>query len=308
MIRIVSRKLPNGETKTVHPFHICMKGLKNAILCLDNEDYSTMVKYIAICAHRKNAIVVIYIVVSNHCHIAILTESQKKADAFGQELKRLYSQWFQAKYGVHHFMSGVDIRALYLNSDWYVRNTLAYIPRNALDNGSSIYEYPWSGYSAMFADQEKKSKGALVSKLTRRQQDQVLHSRESLKDVSWRYDNDGNLIPETFCDSEYLEQAFNHDPAYFLKMIGTVNPSEMQEKLVDGPRRMLPDSDFFQEVADISRRWFSAEITDLSLEKKYHLLPYIWRTRKTTVNQLARVFKLERESVRNALRKPDRIG
>ena len=30
----------------VQPFHVCLKGLEQAILCRDDEDYDTMVKVI----------------------------------------------------------------------------------------------------------------------------------------------------------------------------------------------------------------------------------------------------------------------
>ncbi len=38
------------------------------------------------------------------------------------------------------------------------------------------------------------------------------------------------LIPSTICDSAYLEQAFENDQAFFLKIIGAQNPAEMKTK------------------------------------------------------------------------------
>lgn len=308
MKRVVLRKLPNGETKNVQPFHISMKGLKAAIICRDNEDYGVMVKYIAVCAHRKNVIVIIYAVVSNHCHAAVLAQSYQDACAFADELKRNYAQWIQIKYLEKHILKDVDVQAILLDSDWYVRNTLAYVPRNALDNGCPVDQYKWSGYRAMFTSSDYRKKGLPVHTFTRREQDRIMHTRENLKDVPWLIDTEGDIMPESFCDSDYLEQVFNHDPAFFLKTIGALNLSEMQEKLVDGPRRLLPDSEFYKEVADTSDRWFSQELPLLTKEKKYRLIPFIWRTRKTTVNQLARVFGLSREDVRNAIKIPHKNG
>ena len=301
MKRIVSRKLPSGETKNVHPYHISMKGLEKAILCRDDEDYGVLVKYIAICAHRKNVIVIIYIAVSNHCHVAVLAQSYEDACDFADELKRMYAQWIQIKYREKHLLKGVDVEAILLDDDWYVRHALAYIPRNALDNISAIDKYKWSGYRAMFAPRLKPGEGIPVSKLTRREQDRIMHSREPLNDVPWLIDADGELIPESFCDHEYLEQVFNNDPAFWLKTIGALNPAEMEEKLVEAPRRMLPDSEFYKVVADIADHWFHQDLSELTDEKKKRLLPFIWRTRKTTVNQLARVFGLDRADVREVL-------
>jgi hypothetical protein len=128
-----------------------------------------------------------------------------------------------------------------------------------------------------------------------------MHTRDCLKDVPWLLDEKDRLLPDSFCDTAYLEQAFNDDPAFWLKTIGTVNPAEMEEKLVDGPRRMLPDSEFHKVVTDTVRRWFSQELSSLPKEKKVRIIPYLWRTRKTTVNQLARVMGMSREEISEAL-------
>lgn len=190
-----------------------------------------------------------------------------------------------------------------LDSEWYVRHALAYIPRNALDNGCAIDQYRWSGFRAMFRDKNKPLQGIPVCKFTRREQDRIMHTREPLKDVAWLVDADGELIPESFCDIEYLEQAFHHDPAFWLKTIGSLNPAEMTEKLVDAPRKMKPDSEFHKVVRDLAGRWFSQELGELTREKKYRLIPYIWVTHKTSVNQLARIFGLERDEVSGVLGK-----
>lgn len=297
----VSRKLPSGEVAYVQPFHISMKGLEKAILCRDNEDYGVLVNYIAVCGRRKNVIIIIYTVASNHCHVAVLAKSYKDACDFADELKRTYAQWFQTKYLEKHILKGVDVQAILLDSEWYVRNALAYIPRNSLDNGCPIDKYKWSGYQAMFAPKNQETKGIPVCRFSRREQDRVMHTRDNLKDVAWLVDGEGNIIPDSFCDTEYLEQAFNHDPAFWLKTIGGLNPAEMNEKLVEGPRRMLPDTEFRKIVADTVQLWFKTEIGQLTIEKKKRLIPYLWRTRKTTVKQLARTLEMDREEISIAL-------
>lgn len=303
MRRVVPRVLPNGDLRNVQPFHVMIKGLETAILCRDDEDYDVFVKYIAICARRKNVIVIIYTVVSNHCHVAVLAQTQNDANAFAQELKKMFSQWFRSKYQEAKILRGVDSKALCLDSEWYVRNALAYIPRNALDNGCAVHEYPWSGYKAMFSTSRFPENAIRVSSLTKRSTQSIMHTRDRLTDVSWLLDFNNHLIPGSFCDTDYLEQTFNRDPAFFLKTIGSLNTAEMQEKLVDAPSRMLPDSEFFKVVSDTSQRWFNQEIAAIPLEKKLRMMTYIWRTRKTTVPQLSRAFGLDQETVSKALKR-----
>ena len=304
MKRIAARVLPNGELRNVQPFHVSMKGLEKVVLCRDEEDYGVMVKYTAICARRKNVLIIIYAVVSNHCHVAVLAQFQKDANAFAQELKRVYAQWFSAKYQESGILRGVDVKAVCLDNDWHVRNALAYIPRNALDNGCPVHKYQWSGYKAMFSGETAYPGSRRVAALTKRELGSVMHTRDKLSDVPWLLDKNNQLIPGSICDKEYLEQVFHHDPAFWLKTIGALNSAEMEEKLVEAPRRMLPDSEFYKVVADTADRWFSQGIPDLPLEKKLRLVPFLWRSRKTTVNQLARALGLDRDLVKKALLLP----
>ena len=56
-------------------------------------------------------------------------------------------------------------------------------------------------------------------------------------------------------------------------------------------------------VEEVSERWFKTGLSTLSLERKIRLLPYIYRTSKTTIPQLARVFGLSRDRVASILGK-----
>lgn len=112
--------------------------------------------------------------------------------------------------------------------------------------------------------------------------DQNYLERHSGRQGPGHVDTKERLIPSTICDSAYLEQAFENDQAFFLKIIGAQNPAEMKTKLVDNPRMMLVDSDFY----------------------KIRLLPFIRRTMKTTVPQLARTFGLSRDKIAEVLRSP----
>ena len=72
MQRTAVRTMPDGTVRQVHPFHVCVRGLEMEVLCRDSEDYDAMVKVICVAARRHNILVIIYCVVSNHCHVAVL--------------------------------------------------------------------------------------------------------------------------------------------------------------------------------------------------------------------------------------------
>ena len=302
MNRTVLRQMPDGSVRYAQPYHVSMEGQKTVVLCRDDEDYDAMVKIICVCARRKNVIVIVYAVVSNHSHVAILAICQEDADAFSEEIKRMYSMWFSRKYGRTGIMRTVDVKALLLDSDWYTRNALAYVPRNALDNGCNVDEYPWSGYKAMFSGQPPT--GCPVASMSKEMKREVMHTGDKLSDVRWLVDDNGRLIPKSICDFEYLEQVFEHDQTYFLKTIGGQNSAEMRHKLVEAPRHMLTDNEFLKIAEETSQRWFSSPIDQISIDRKIRLIPYLFRTVKTTVPQLSRSFGLPREEVSHILGRP----
>ena len=291
----------------VYPFHISLEGMEDCILCRDDDDYDAMVKIIAVAALRKNVIVIIYAVVSNHCHVAVLAKTQTDAGKYGEEVKKVYSMWFSKKYSARETMQNVDVKALLLDNNWYVRNALAYIPRNALDNGCNINEYRWSGYGAMFNTVVPEEGCRSVAELSKREKRELMHTGNKLSGVKWLLDRQDHLVPGSFCDNAYLEQVFENEQSFFLKILGGQNSAEMKQRLVDQPRRMLPDSEFYKSVNDLSDRWFQSDISSLPLEKKVRLLPYVFHTSKTTVPQLARTFELPRQKVSEIL-KPGKVS
>lgn len=296
----VLRTLPDGSNRMVRPFHISMEGRESFIICRDDDDYDVMVKTIAVGCRRKNVIVIIYVVVSNHFHIAVLAADQAAAYEAAEEVKRVYSMWLHKRYGIAHALDRADVQAIPLETSFHVRNALAYIPRNALDNKCNVNEYLWSGFRAMFCADIPE--GCVpVSVLSRRICQDVMHTNMTLKDVQWLLDPDGHLVPRSFCDWQYLEQAFEHDPAYWMRTVGGVNSAQMQEMLIDGPRELKHDAEVRKAADELCVNWFGRSLSDSSLEQRGRLMYYFYRMKKTTVSQMARVFEMGQDRVRRML-------
>ena len=303
MNRVVDRVLPDGYIGHFQPFHVCIKGLETALLCREDDDYDAMVKVLCVSARRKNVIVIIYAVVSNHCHAAILAMTQADADAYAKDIKKVYSMWVNKKYGDRNILHRVESKAICLDNPWYIRNALAYIPRNALDNGCCINEYPWSGYGAMFRGPLNTPDARRVSGLTQRERIAIMHTGDDLKNVPWLIDGKNRLIPDSFCDKDYLEQAFDHDAAFWLKTIGGQNSAELHYVLGEKPYQMITDSEFIKDVEETCQRWFKQGIANLSMDQKTRIAPYLYRTRKTSIPQLSRVLGLTRERLSSILKR-----
>lgn len=299
------RQLPNGEILRVYPFHTSLEGHEQRVLCHSDEDYDAFVKIICVCSLRCNTILVMYSVVSNHAHFIVLAQDQKTADALGSEVKKMYSMYFSRKYSDPAVLKRTDSKALLIDSEWYLRNAIAYDIRNAMDNGAkNIQSYKWTGFGALFCEHVSLSGNRPtehVSSLSKRRRREIMRTDDDLSTVGWMLDSDGHLIPATICDRHYAEAAFGHDQAFLLRIIGSVNCGEMQSRLVDGPRQMKTDAEMLRLVEDICRRWFGVGVHELPIEKKARVLAYVNRTSRTSEPQLARVFELSREVVARLL-------
>ena len=297
-LRAVTRQLPSGERGAVLPFHVSFEGLEKNIICRDDQDCDALVKCIFVCSRRKNVIVIIYAVVSNHAHIAVLSKSFKDVKSFGDEVKRTYSQLFKKKYGETKVLRGTNVNIQAIDTVDYLRNVLSYIPRNAYDNGAaSLLDYKWTGFRAFFRQEKPSSLRFPVAKLSKRECRAIMHTADDLGNVPWMLNVDNELEPNSCCDVGYLEMAFNNDVTFFYKSVGLVNTAEMTQKLIVAPRKLKTDAEFFKEINSLSLRWFMTTVSDLPVSKKARLIPYVYHTMKTTVPQLARGFGIPREEI-----------
>lgn len=275
--------------------------MRKTLLCKEDDDYDCFVKYIFVCALRCNVIAVSYTVVSNHAHILVLSPDKASCYRLGDDLKRIYGMYFTQNHHEESPMAGNRVLPLEIRSDKHLRNVMAYIPRNAEDNGGQISEYPWSSISAYFQGRDGYAPGRKVSRMPTREAKRVFRTNMSLKRLPWEVDGNGDLIPASACDHRYLEEAFLHDEAFFLRLIGSVNVSEMQETLVAAPRTRLRDSEFRREAENLSQDWFKVRLSDLSREKKVRLIVHMDRIRRCGIPQLARIFGMEREEIAQLL-------
>lgn len=300
--RVTFKTLPDGSYRRLYPFHVCLQGVSNAILCRDDEDLDAFVKYILLCAWRMNVLVVAYIVMSNHLHVVILAPDQFTANSYANELKRINSMYFTYKYGRSKTLKNIDSSAPYLDTIGYLRNSIAYTFKNALDTGCKVDQYPWSSYKAMFQTEPAKDLWS-VSRLSTRDVERIFHTNMDISRIGWKIDNNGRVDPASACVVSYAEEAFNNDLSYFWKVLGMVNVSEMDAKLIDMPRQRINDQDFFKMLSDTSERWFNKSVDELSQDKKIRLVSYVYHSVKTSPSQIARGLGLDIALVERLLKK-----
>lgn len=283
------------------PFHISMEGMESALLCRDDEDYDHLQKSFYLSAYRHNCLVVAEIAMSNHGHAGVLATDMMSAKSTGEMIKKRHSQYLSWKYGETGILSRSGISVKYLDSDWYVRNALAYIPRNAADAQSRVEDYPWSSYRGVFVNGRCPAAVRRVADLSRREREALFRTHMDLSGVPWLLNADGRLEPASACDYQYLESAFGNDQAFFLKTIGSVNLAEMQQMLVQNGRMRQKDTEMLAIIASLAGKWFKTSIPELTPEQKARLLPYLYRCYRTSVPQLARCLQMPRDLVSSLL-------
>ncbi len=297
--RITVRRLPDDTLAKVFPFHVSLEGMEDSLLCRDDEDYDVAVKYLALTARRHNVIITDYTVVSNHAHLVVLAVNEESARKFANATKQRISMWLSRKYSLKKTLRHRDVDVQYLDSDWYLRNAIAYDIRNLFDNGAdNPAMYKWTSYRCYFCRGAIAGEGMIrLSSLSSREVESVMHTNEDCRDTMWILNGNYEIEPASFCDWEYAEAAFAHDMAFFLKAIGVVNSMEMKDKLELAHRRRLTDTEFYKTVDDMSKRLYNIELTALSDFQKVRLIKYVFHSIKTSIPQIARCFGMSREHV-----------
>lgn len=301
--RVVTRTLPDGNTVKVFPFHLSLEGLESNLLCRDEEDYDIVEKYMFVSGWECNVLTVSHVVMSSHGHQCVLAPSLTHVLNHANALKQRCSMHLAKKYGERNVLLGTSADVQILDSEWYVRNVLAYIPRNVVELGIRPEDYRWCSYRSLFVNGNPEGGVQKVSALSRREKEALLHTHADLSRVPWQLDKDGHLVPVTCCDWQYAEAAFGNDQAFFLKTLGSVNVAEMEQKLVLNHRGHRPDSAFLLTVEDLAQRWFQKKPFELSPEQKTRLVPYLYHCYRTTVPQLARCMRMQRPEVEHIIGK-----
>ncbi len=299
--RVVARKMRDGSIGKLSPFHISLEGMESVLLCRDDEDYDHLQKSFYLCSWIMDCRVISEIAMSNHGHVAILATGMDAARRVGEMIKKRHSQYLSWKYSEKGILNRSDVCVKYLDSDWYVRNALAYIPRNAIDAGVRVEDYRWSSYRGMFVSGRCPSGVRRVADLSRREQELLFRTHADLHAVPWVLDMEGRIEPASACDIQYLEDAFNNDQAFFLKTIGSVNEAEMRQMLEMSGRVRQADAEMLAAISRMAEKWYGKKVLELTPEQKARMLPYLYRSYRTTIPQLSRCLQVPRSLVSSLL-------
>lgn len=270
----------------------------------DEEDLKTAHNLIPICAHRANVIILADCELNTHIHAALLSRSESDAERFINGFKISLSKHLTRKYGKGAplcSLKGIDSKPIPLLDHRHLRNSLCYIPRNAIDVGEKVESYRWSSYRAMFSNGRYPEEVFPVSSLTYRQKRTIFKTDGIPEDTGWMVTRDGVIEPASYCDLEYAQGAFNNEIGFFMKVLGLVDDQQMKQELVTGTNKMKSVQEMMIIIDDLSMRACSKPSTALTFAQKIPIIKKVWHTNRTSVAQLARCFGLTKKEILFAL-------
>ena len=270
-------------------------------MCKDEEDYDLAVKYLHLACRAARISIVAYCFVSNHFHCILLAPDRERIEAMLPDFKKRFAMYYASKYGVESPLRHAQFFAVYLDSDRYLRNAVAYVLRNAKHQSERIDRYPWSSFRAYF--REDIPAGRLVRKLSVAQKRQLFRSGSALKDVSWCVDCNGGLVPSCSVDHEYVEAAFLHDHQFFMRIVFRDQDAEMEDMLVENPRKGLPDADFEKFAEMRAQELYHCRLAALARTQRIFLAKLLYHSVRTSPKQIARILGFSAENANEILSK-----
>lgn len=298
--RITVRVLPDGELATVRPFHVSTEGQEDRVIFRDDEDLKVGFNYFPICAHRANVRIVTCIDINTHVHAMVLAREYDDVDSFINMYKISVSKYLTNKYGTSGYSCiyrNVDATPILLEDNQHVRNTLCYIAKNSLDLGIRVDRYRWSAYRAMFSHGAIDVPVKKCSDMSYRQVRNVLRTDSIPHNVEWMITEDGVLEPSSFCDWQYVEEAFNGDASFFLRTLGLTDNNQMDQEMVINPKRRLAIDELLKIIDEKCIKWYGRSLAYLDIAEKIPVIKSIYYSTNTHPAQLARCFGLAKEQI-----------
>lgn len=300
--RIIRRELPDGSLIEFFPYHVCTEGHEDRNVCQDEEDLRVAQNFIAICAKRADVIISVFCVLNTHIHSIVLAPSIKEATRFIESYKISYSKYYSKKYGGNkEIYNTTKSTPILIDDDRYLRNAICYTLRNALDTGHRVDNYKWSSYRSLF--KSSAVHGVKISELKYRDRRAILKTGEDLSKCNWLIDNEGVILPESFCYVQYAEAAFYNNHRYFLRCLGLTDDAQMEQKLVTNNTTRCSTEDIMLMAKSKSRHIYGKELESLTTDEKIPILKIIRYSMRASEAQLSRCFEMHPDKIHLILQK-----
>lgn len=131
-----------------YPHHVIHRGNNRQAVCLDDQDFQTLLALIAECAKRHAVALHSYVLMNNHFHLLATPEGEGGLPAMMQGVGRRYAQYFNKRHQRTGTLWEGRYRATLVQAERYLLACMAYIDLNPVRAGLVVHpaDYRWSSY------------------------------------------------------------------------------------------------------------------------------------------------------------------
>lgn len=278
------------------PFwHLCTNGQNTHIIFAEEDDYDVGLTILAICTCLfPDVKIITFELMSNHIHI-LLQGPEEQCRLFFEEYKRRLKRFWK-KSGKIVNWDNFDATLYPISNLKYLRNTIAYINRNAFLKNPRYtpFTYPWGGGHEFFRIREKEVKSIPFSELTIREKRRLLHTRvcDSTYDKLSLKGSDINI--GSFCDIELAESLFTSAQSYMYHLSKHVEQNAEIAELL-GDAIFLTDDEIFRCACEYVNKQFNTNINSLSPQQKSDTAIVLKNNYKANDSQIRRILRISPE-------------
>ena len=245
---------------------------------------------VPVVAERTGVAVIVFVLMSNHVHFLLESNTKEWVKAFFDRFKMVYSGYLHKKYGVLRFLreNDVDIQDIPSVGESLER-TIAYIQMNpvAANICSHPSGYQWGCGPALF--NTIGVNGTAVGALSRRTQYSLFHTRPPESLLGCSVGEDGYIFPATYIRKGVAEGCFRTPKRYNYFLASS---SKVRQKAETEPV-LLPsfrDQSLVSMAQDICFSLFGHDpLCPLDPEEERRLVLEMRRRSSADVKQLARI-------------------
>ena len=277
-------------------YHVYTKGLVDAIIFRDREDYIAGMNLLAVAHFRSKVKILAFVLMSNHFHFVVWGD-RNAVTQFINLYKKLVSRYILNRYGEHSFLKRVETSydVVDLTNDG-LKKLIAYVLNNPVKAGilSLPVYYPWGSASCYFSA-EKSIGGQSVRSIGVRELRRKLHSNVSLPD-GYLLNADGYISPSSYVDFGLVEQIYGRPKSFEYYLTISSSVKQMRKDVIS-----FSDSIVMSAIEELLVNKYGTPLESLNNDMMKCLLNDLRRHFNCSSKQLARVTKLPLKSVLEAI-------
>lgn len=284
--------------KTMGYFHVYTKGLEEALVFRDREDFVAGMNLVAVVCFSVNVRLLAFVLMSNHVHF-VVKGSRAEAERFISLYKNLMSRYLRGRYGCAAFLRRVETSVMQVECENDgLKRLIAYVLNNPVKAGIMCVPqgYEWSSARCYFNSMDKTLDTRMVGEFGVDEARALFHSKKRLP-ADWRVCSSGYVIPESYIDVGEVEKCFGTSRSfeYFLSSSLSVRKSISEN---------VTFSDAVLEAAMgelLDKKYDVSDVSELDGFLRSHLVRDLKSRFGAPTQQLARVVGMSLKEVLRCL-------